>query len=61
MVQPFGGDGGFNIVNPANGNQGVNEYVDLSMASTTNGGFSAPSDNFAPAYSTISPSCCALP
>jgi YD repeat-containing protein len=54
MVSPFGGDGGDVIVNPANGNQAVNEYVDLSMASTVNGG---RSDGTTHAYSTISPSC----
>jgi hypothetical protein len=54
MVSPFGGDGGDVIVNPANGNQAVNEYVDLSMASTVNGG---KSDGSTLAYSTISPSC----
>ena len=54
MVSPFGGDGGDVIVNPANGNQAVNEYVYLSMASTVNGG---RSDGSTSAYSTISPSC----
>ena len=54
MVSPFGGDGGDVIVNPANGNQAVNEYVDLSMASTVNGGRSDGTTN---SYSTISPSC----
>ncbi len=54
MVSPFGGDGGDVIVNPANGNQAVNEYVYLTMASTVNGGISNGST---PAYSTISPSC----
>jgi hypothetical protein len=54
QVSPFGGDGGDVIVNPANGNQAVNEYVYLSMASTQNGGRST---GFTNAYSTISPSC----
>ncbi len=54
MVSPFGGDGGDVIVNPANGDQAVNEYVNLSMASTVNGG---RSDGSTAAYSTISPSC----
>ena len=54
MVSPFGGDGGDNIVDPNNGNRAVNEYVDLSMASTTNGGRSNGTTH---AYSTISPSC----
>ena len=55
MVQPFGGDGGVVLVNPKNGNQAVNEYVDLSMASTTNGGRSFEARRSA--YTTISPSC----
>lgn len=54
MVSPFGGDGGDVIVDPANGNRAVNEYVDLSMASTTNGGIS---DGSVEVYNTISPSC----
>ncbi len=54
MVQPFGGDGGDVIINPKNGDQAVNEYVDLSMASTVDGG---RSDGTTSAYSTISPSC----
>jgi len=54
LVSPFGGDGGDNIVDPANGNKAVNEYVDLSMASTTNGG---RSDGHTEVYNTISPSC----
>jgi hypothetical protein len=54
MVSPFGGDGGDVIVNPGNGDQAVNEYVYLSMASTVNGG---KSDGSTAAYSTISPSC----
>ncbi len=54
MVSPFGGDGGDVIVDPANGNRAVNEYVDLSMASTTNGGRSNGSTEV---YNTMSPSC----
>lgn len=54
MVSPFGGDGGDVIVDPNNGNRAVNEYVYLSMASTTNGG---RSDGHTLAYRTISPSC----
>jgi hypothetical protein len=54
MVSPFGGDGGDVIVDPANGNRAVNEYVDLSMASTTNGGRSNGSTEV---YNTTSPSC----
>ena len=38
MVSPFGGDGGDNIVDPANADRAVVEYTSLDMASTTNGG-----------------------
>ena len=54
MVSPFGGDGTDNIVDPNNGNRAVNSYVDLSMASTTNGG---RSDGHVEVYNTMSPSC----
>src|SRR5215813_13550702 len=54
MVSPFGGDGGDVIIDPSNGNRAVNEYVDLSMASTTNGG---RSNGHTEVYNTISPSC----
>jgi hypothetical protein len=54
MVSPFGGDGGDVLIDPNNGNRAVNEYVDLSMASTTNGG---RSDGHTEVYNTISPSC----
>ncbi|MDQ6615391.1 MAG: glycosyl hydrolase [Actinomycetota bacterium] len=54
MVSPFGGDGGQVLIDPNNGNRAVNEYVYLSMASTTNGG---QSPGVPLAYKTISPSC----
>lgn len=54
MVSPFGGDGGDNIVDHTNGDRAVNEYTDLDMALTTNGG---RSDGTTPAYREISPSC----
>jgi hypothetical protein len=54
MVSPFGGDGGDNIVDHTNGDRAVNEYVDLDMALTTNGG---RSDGTNKAYREISPSC----
>jgi hypothetical protein len=57
MVSPFGGDGGDNIVDHTNGDHAVNEYVDLDMALTTNGG---RSDGTVPAYREISPSCFAF-
>jgi hypothetical protein len=59
MVSPFGGDGGDTLVDHTDGNKSVNEYVDLDMALTTNGGVSsgAPGSN---AYREISPSCFAF-
>jgi hypothetical protein len=54
MVSPFGGDGGDNIVDHANGDRAVNEYVGLDMALTTNGG---RSDGTVPAYVEMTPSC----
>ena len=54
MVSPQGGDGGDVLVNPANGNQAVTEYVDLNMISTVNGG---RSDGTTHAFATINPSC----
>ncbi len=57
MVAPWGGDGGFNIVDPSNPARAVNEYVDLDMILTTNGGLS---DGSASAFREISPSCTAI-
>jgi hypothetical protein len=59
MVSPFGGDGGDVIVDKANANRAVVEYVDLDMALTTNGGVSsgAPGSN---AFREITPSCYAF-
>jgi hypothetical protein len=54
QVSPQGGDGGDVLVNPANGNQAVTEYVDLNMISTTNGGRSKGTTF---AFATINPSC----
>ncbi len=56
MVSPFGGDGGDVILDPANADRAVNEYVYMWMALTTNGG---RSDGTAPTYRDISPSCIA--
>ena len=54
MVSPFGGDGGDTLVDPADGNKAVVEYVDLDMALTTNGG---KSDGTNAAWIEISPAC----
>ena len=47
-VTPAGGDGGYVIVNPANANDAVGEYVDLNPYLTTDGGHT---------FTTITPSC----
>jgi hypothetical protein len=57
MVSPFGGDGGDTLVDPADADRAVVEYVDLDMALTTNGG---RSDGTTPAFREISPSCFAF-
>ncbi|HMC71016.1 MAG TPA: hypothetical protein VKJ07_17800, partial [Mycobacteriales bacterium] len=59
MVSPFGGDGGDTLVDPNNGDRAVNEYVDLDMWLTTNGGKSdgSPGSN---AWIEITPSCFAF-
>ena len=59
MVSPFGGDGGDTLVDPNNGDRAVNEYVDLDMWLTTNGGRSSgqPGSN---SYTEITPSCFAF-
>ena len=59
MVSPFGGDGGDTLVDHTNGSNAVNEYVDLDMALTTNGGVSDGSAG-SNAYREISPSCFAF-
>ena len=57
MVSPFGGDGGDTIVDPNNGDRAVNEYVDLDMWLTTNGG---RSDGSTHAWIEMTPSCFAF-
>jgi hypothetical protein len=54
MVSPFGGDGGDVIVDPNDARRAVNEYVDLTMARTQNGGVS---DGTTRVYTTITPTC----
>jgi hypothetical protein len=54
MVSPMGGDGGVVLVDPNNANRAVNEYVDMTMARTQNGGKSDGSTN---SYTTITPTC----
>jgi len=47
-IEPAGGDGGFVLVNPNNGQQAVGEYTNLAMYSTSDGGHT---------FRTISPLC----
>ena len=54
MNAPMGGDGGYVLVDPDNGNKAVNEYVYLNMARTENGG---RSDGTTRSYTTSNPSC----
>jgi hypothetical protein len=54
MVSPFGGDGGDTLVDPANADRAAVEYVDASIAITTNGG---RTDGSVPAFRLISPAC----
>lgn len=54
MVSPFGGDGGDVLVDPANSDRAAVEYVDASIAITTNGG---RSDGVTPSFRLVSPAC----
>ena len=54
MISPFGGDGGDTIVDPADANRAVVEYVGLDMARTENGGLS---DGSTASFTEISPAC----
>ena len=54
MVSPFGGDGGDDLVDPANSDRAAVEYTDASIAVTTDGG---RSDGVTPAFRLISPAC----
>ena len=56
MAEPFGGDGGDQIVNPANGCQTVGEYTDLTPSVTNNCGYTANSDGTPSAITNITPS-----
>jgi len=47
-IEPAGGDGGFVLVNPSNGNQAVGEYTNLAMYKTSDGGHT---------FTTVSPLC----
>lgn len=55
MTEPFGGDGGDQLVNPANGCQTVGEYTDLAMSLTNNCGYTANNDGTPGAIVSIDP------
>jgi hypothetical protein len=55
MSEPFGGDGGDQLVNPANGCQTVSEYTDLRMSITNNCGYTANNDGTPQAIDLIAP------
>jgi hypothetical protein len=55
MVEPFGGDGGDTLVDPANGDRVLQEYVDLDIWKSSNGGYSSNGDRNA--WAEITPTC----
>jgi hypothetical protein len=55
MVEPFGGDGGDQLVNPKNGCQTVGEYVYLTLQITNNCGYTADDDGEPSAIEDIAP------
>ncbi|HTI22513.1 MAG TPA: hypothetical protein VL652_16075 [Kutzneria sp.] len=55
MSEPFGGDGGDQLVNPDNGCQTVGEYTNLAMSLTNNCGYTANDDGTPAAITDISP------
>lgn len=55
MSEPFGGDGGDQLVNPANGCQTLAEYTDLTMQFTNNCGYTANSDGTPQAITNVAP------
>lgn len=55
MSEPFGGDGGDQMVNPANGCQTVGEYTNLAMSVTNNCGYTANDDGTPSSITNINP------
>lgn len=55
MVSPYGGDGGDQLVNPANGCETVGEYVDLALQITRNCGYTASDDGSEDVITDIAP------
>ena len=58
MVEPFGGDGGDTLVDPANGDRVLQEYVDLDIWKSTTAGYSPNGDRNA--WIEITPTCFAF-
>ena len=56
MAEPFGGDGGDELVNPANGCQTLAEYTDLTMQLTNNCGYTPNDDGTPSAITNVAPS-----
>jgi hypothetical protein len=55
MVSPYGGDGGDQLVNPANGCQTVGEYTNLAVQITNNCGYTASDDGAEDVITDIAP------
>ncbi|MCX3062395.1 WD40/YVTN/BNR-like repeat-containing protein [Streptomyces beihaiensis] len=55
MVSPYGGDGGDQLVNPANGCETVGEYVYLALQITRNCGYTASDDGAEDVVTDIAP------
>jgi hypothetical protein len=55
MVAPFGGDGGDQLVNPANGCETVGEYTNLALQITRNCGYTASDDGAEDVITDIAP------
>ena len=56
MSEPFGGDGGDQLVNARDGCQTVGEYTNLAMSVTNNCGYTANDDGTPRAITSIAPS-----
>jgi len=55
MSEPYGGDGGDELVNPANGCEAVGEYTNLDLELTDNCGYTANDDGTPSAIVNIAP------
>ncbi|WP_037577599.1 beta propeller repeat protein [Phaeacidiphilus oryzae] len=55
MVEPYGGDGGDQLVDPANGCETLGEYTNLTLQMTDNCGYTANDDGTPSAITNIAP------